>query len=203
MKTLFLQPNGRGATWQSVNVGFATGRWISVETEIKLNAPGQSDGEVRVYVDGALVIERTGLSDVRNANQTLPLNSIFVGGWYSNGGNNVASCVNPSPVSRRYIDDIVVRTSYIGPEATVARGTSCTSKAISFVTPLPGTTQIEYGPTASYGSSTPLDPNQVTTHSQTLTGLTSGRAYHYRVKSSWSNGYAYASPDYTFVADTN
>ena len=56
-------------------------------------------------------------------------------------------------------------------------------------------------PTAAYGSLTPLSSTPVLAHSQPLTGLTPGAAYHYRVKSTWSNGYAYVSPDYTFVAN--
>jgi hypothetical protein len=38
---------------------WATGRWVRVEQEIALNAPGQADGALRVWIDGALTINRT------------------------------------------------------------------------------------------------------------------------------------------------
>lgn len=33
------------------------GRWLSVEQEVKLNTPGQDDGVIRMWVDGALKVE--------------------------------------------------------------------------------------------------------------------------------------------------
>ena len=37
------------------------GQWVSLEQEIVLNAPGAKDGALRVWADGALVLEKTGL----------------------------------------------------------------------------------------------------------------------------------------------
>ncbi|HEX6273046.1 MAG TPA: hypothetical protein VFZ53_08400, partial [Polyangiaceae bacterium] len=204
MGTMYLQRNdsNNGTTYggQFPNVSFPRGQWISVETEMKLNTPGGSDGEVRVYVDGQKKIEATGLNYVRDAGDSLPINGVLMGGWYSNVAGNIAGCFNPDPLSRRYIDDVIISNRYVGPEPTVTRGSSCTEQVITFTTPLPGTTQVEYGLTAGYGSSTPVNATQTTAHSQTLSGLLSGKGYHYRVKSTWSNGYQYVSPDYTFVA---
>jgi len=201
MQSMYIQRNP-GVTFGGLfpAVVFPRGQWISVETEIKLNTPGSSDGEVRVYVDGQPKIEATGLNSVRDADDTMPINSLLMGGWYSNRLNTPSSCWNPSPVSKRYIDDVIVSSRYIGPEPSVTRGTTCTDQVVAFSTPVAGTTQVEYGQTSSYGSQTSVDSTQVTSHSQTLTGLMPGKGYHYRVKSTWSNGYAYVSPDYTFVA---
>jgi hypothetical protein len=184
------------AFWPQV---FNRNQWIAVEVELKLNRPGQADGEVRVYVDGVRKVEVTGRSDLRDASSTLPFNSLLVGGWYSNSD---PSCSAPSPnPARRYIDDVIISTAYIGPEPTNARGADATERVIAFPTPVAGTTQIEYGATATYGQSTSLDSAQVTSHSQTLHGLSAGASYHFRVTSTWSNGYRYVSPDYTFVAN--
>jgi hypothetical protein len=201
MGTMYLQRNG-GSTFGGLfpAVSFPRGQWVAVETEIKLNTPGAADGEVRVYVDGQRKIEATNLNYVRDANDNLPINSLLMGGWFSNGGNNLPDCIHPYAVSKRYIDDVIVSSTYVGPEPTVTRGTSCTDQIVRFTTPVAGTTQVEYGATASYGSQTPVNSSQVTAHEQSLTGLVPGKAYHYRVKSSWSNGYQYVSPDYTFVA---
>jgi hypothetical protein len=40
---------------------WSTGRWVRVEQEIALNAPGQSDGAMRIWIDGALTINRPGI----------------------------------------------------------------------------------------------------------------------------------------------
>jgi uncharacterized lipoprotein YddW (UPF0748 family)/chitodextrinase len=59
--------------------------------------------------------------------------------------------------------------------------------------------QVEYGLTASYGSSTTLDPAAVTAHAVQLTGLTRTTLYHYRVKSKDPAGNLTTSGDYTFT----
>ena len=38
------------------------GQWVSLEQEIVLNAPGAKDGALRVWADGALVVEKKGLA---------------------------------------------------------------------------------------------------------------------------------------------
>jgi hypothetical protein len=34
------------------------GRWVGIEQELRLNRPGQADGELRVWIDGELILER-------------------------------------------------------------------------------------------------------------------------------------------------
>ncbi len=63
--------------------------------------------------------------------------------------------------------------------------------------------QVDYGTTVSYGSSTTLNTTLVTSHSQTLSGLTVGTLYHYRVKSKDAAGNAAASGDYTFTTSSD
>lgn len=45
------------------------GQWVSLEQEIVLNTPGAKDGALRVWADGALVLEKTGLV-IRDKAQT-------------------------------------------------------------------------------------------------------------------------------------
>ena len=59
--------------------------------------------------------------------------------------------------------------------------------------------QVEYGLTTSYGSSSPLDGNLVTSHSVVLSGLNSNTTYHYRAKSKDTAGNLTTSPDDTFT----
>jgi len=56
--------------------------------------------------------------------------------------------------------------------------------------------QVEYGLDVNYGSSTTLNANLVTNHSQTLTGLTASTTYHYRVKSKDASGNLATSADF-------
>jgi hypothetical protein len=74
-----------------------------------------------------------------------------------------------------------------------------TGATISWSTDVPADSQVEYGPTTAYGSTTPLDPATTTTHSQPLSGLTANTTYHYRVKSRGQNGVLATSGDAVFV----
>ena len=73
------------------------------------------------------------------------------------------------------------------------------SVTITWKTDEPATSQVEYGLTTSYGSSTPLDTNLVTEHTQTITGLKSNTTYHFRVKSKDASNNEAVSGDYTFT----
>ena len=49
-------------------VEWPTGRWVSVEQEVRLNTPGKADGVVRVWIDGSLRVEDAAL-DLRGSDQ--------------------------------------------------------------------------------------------------------------------------------------
>ncbi|MEK7600082.1 MAG: redoxin domain-containing protein [Patescibacteria group bacterium] len=70
---------------------------------------------------------------------------------------------------------------------------------VTWNTTIPGTSQIEYGTTASYGKTTALDSSMVTSHSATITGLSPSTAYHYKVLSSDAEGNTVSSDDGTFI----
>lgn len=76
---------------------------------------------------------------------------------------------------------------------------------ILWKTDQPSSSQVEYGPTASYGSKTAVkdDPTSgqsmgVTTHGITVSGLTANTTYHYRVISKNKDGLESKSADATF-----
>ena len=66
-------------------------------------------------------------------------------------------------------------------DVTVLPGT--TTATITWRTDEEATTQVEYGPTAAYGNSTPLDEVPRKFHVATLYGLTAGSNYYYRAVS--------------------
>jgi peroxiredoxin len=71
--------------------------------------------------------------------------------------------------------------------------------AISWVTDKAATSQLEYGTTNDYGSTTPLNESLTTNHSITLTGLTPTTTYHFTVKSKDASENEAASQDQTFT----
>ncbi len=83
-----------------------------------------------------------------------------------------------------------------------ATGVTTTGATIGWTTDVASSSQVDYGPTTTYGSSTSLDATQVTTHSQAVTGLQPATLYHYRVKSAASGGTLAVSGDFTFTTAT-
>ena len=73
------------------------------------------------------------------------------------------------------------------------------SEVIGWTTDTASNSVIEYGLDATYGYSA-NDTNLVTSHQIILAGLTTNTLYHYRVKSTGSNGQTAVSGDFTFVA---
>jgi hypothetical protein len=54
---------------------------------------------------------------------------------------------------------------------------------ITWTTDVPADSQVQYGPTLAYGSSTPLDRTLVSNHSVTITGLARKTQYFFQVLS--------------------
>ena len=75
------------------------------------------------------------------------------------------------------------------------------SATITWTTNEASDSQIEYGTTVGYGSSTTLDTTKVTNHSQSLTGLAADTLYHYRVLSRDTAGNLATSGNFTFTTN--
>src|SRR5260370_4319683 len=58
---------------------------------------------------------------------------------------------------------------------------------VDWLTNIPANSQIQYGTTAAYGSSTPVNPTIVTAHKMALNNLAAGTLYHYCVISTDAN----------------
>jgi len=69
--------------------------------------------------------------------------------------------------------------------------------AITWTTNIAADSQVDYGTTTSYGSSSALDSRLVTSHTVTLSQLSAATTYHFRVRSSAAGSQA-ISGDYTF-----
>ena len=86
--------------------------------------------------------------------------------------------------------------------AVASSGLTTSGATIGFTTNEPTYHQVEYGPTAAYGTLTVADPTLRTSHSQVLTGLTAGAVYHYRVRVADASGNGTISGDFTFTTPT-
>jgi hypothetical protein len=78
-----------------------------------------------------------------------------------------------------------------------------TGATISWRTDVVADTQVEYGVTTTYGLLTPLNPSLVTSHSASLSGLSAGQTYHYRVLSRGQSDLLAISVDATFTTATS
>jgi hypothetical protein len=82
--------------------------------------------------------------------------------------------------------------------AITASGISISGATIAWTTDESSDTQVEYGLTTAYGSSTTLVSAMATSHSASLTGLASNTTYHYRVRSRDAAGNLTTGSDNTF-----
>src|SRR6185295_7908674 len=103
--------------------------------------------------------------------------------WSSDVGNTPPAPDTTPPV-----------ISAVGATAITTNGAT-----IGWTTNEAADTQVEYGTTTAYGSSTTLNTALVTTHAQTLSGLAPNTPYHYRVKSRDGATNLATSGDFTFT----
>ena len=90
--------------------------------------------------------------------------------------------------------DNTAPTITAGPSSSV----TTTSATITWTTNESATTRVDYGGSTSYGSSATTS-GYATSHSKTLTGLSAGTTYHYRVVSSDKAGNSILSSDTTLT----
>ncbi len=84
-------------------------------------------------------------------------------------------------------DQIMTSQAPVAPTiSSVSSGTpGVNSATITWTTDEQSSSQVNYGTTASYGSSTTLDSTQVTSHSVLISGLACGTTYHYQASSTY------------------
>jgi hypothetical protein len=69
---------------------------------------------------------------------------------------------------------------------------------VDWSTNIAANSAVDYGTSASYGSSTPVNSSMVTSHQVALSGLAIGTLYHFRVRSTDANNVTATSGDVTF-----
>jgi len=86
--------------------------------------------------------------------------------------------------------------------AVTSSGVTTTSANIAWTTNEPADSQVQFGTSTAYGSSTVVDPTLTLSHTAALTGLLPATTYHYRVISVDRGGNVTQSADFTFVTAT-
>ena len=86
--------------------------------------------------------------------------------------------------------------------AIAAGSITATTANVAWTTNEVSDSQVEYGLTNTYGSTTTIDGSMVTAHSVALSGLTASTTYHYRVLSRDATSNLTASSDQTFTTST-
>jgi hypothetical protein len=86
-----------------------------------------------------------------------------------------------------------------------AAATSATMNSIQvgWTTSAPATSQVNYGKTVSYGSTTGVNSTMVSAHQTGIVSLTPGTTYHFQVSSTDGNGNSATSNDMTFTTLTD
>ncbi len=122
-------------------------------------------------------------------------------------GSIVASDAAGNNVAASGSDGVVVVTGV--PDTTppvisqvAASWVGQTSAIVSWTTNEAADSQVDFGTTPSYGSST-TDASLITSHALSLTGLLPGTTYHYRVRSKDAAGNPAITGDYTFTTATS
>ena len=95
-------------------------------------------------------------------------------------------------------DTIVLDTTAPTISSRTATAITSSSSTITWTTNEPATSQVDYGVTTSYGSTTPLDQALVLAHSVQLSGLSANTTYNYRVRSRDAAGNERVSTNGTF-----
>lgn len=80
-----------------------------------------------------------------------------------------------------------------------ASSITASGATIAWTTNEASDSQVQYGATTAYGSTTMLDGSRVTAHTATLSALSAGTLYHYRVRSRDAAGNLATSGDFTFT----
>ena len=82
-----------------------TGRWVCIESHVRLNSPGKKDGVFELWVDGKLDASRNDI-DWHGAWNDYAINAVFLENYWNDGSVKRQS---------RWFDHFVIRTQPIGP----------------------------------------------------------------------------------------
>src|SRR5207249_1370685 len=107
-------------------------------------------------------------------------------------GNSTTAVATPVTVANGDVTPPLI-------SAAQASAVSSTGATVTWTTNESSDSQVEYGQTTGYGTSTPLGTAMTTSHGLSLAGLSPATLCHYRVKSRDAAGNLATSGDFTFT----
>ena len=116
---------------------------------------------------------------------------LFVMMWILGGCGSTSTTSTPPPQSGLIIANIGV-TSSTPSSATIIWSTNANA-----------TSQVDYGTTTNYGSTTAMDSNMVTSHAVALTGLAGNTLYNIRARSKDASGAEFFGSNFTFTTPSS
>ena len=119
----------------------------------------------------------------------------------SNGPSTLTVVARDAAGNTTTSSGVIVTVDNAAPviSAVSSFGIAATGATISWITNEPSDSQVEYGTTTAYGSTSSLNLALVTSHSASISGLTAGTLYHYRVRSRDAAGNLATSAEFTFT----
>jgi hypothetical protein len=160
---------GRGS-WS-----FATGRWQRISQYLKLNTPGQADGQFKVWLDGNLVYEVSNV-ELRTVD-SLKINGFLVHTFF---GGNDQSWASPKDQSIWFSDFSVKTGSLNLPQLQSSQSSSNVSNIISSASSLSSSIQQS---SAQISSSSSSESTSSASVSQTLQQPTPASQTNANIKS--------------------
>jgi chitodextrinase len=166
-------------------------------TQINLSWTASTDNVgvtgYRIYRNGGQITTTSGTS-YQDAGRSPSTTYTYRVAAYDAAGNLSAQSSQASATTPATPDTTPPVISSVASSGITSNGAT-----ITWSTNEASDSQVEYGLTASYGSSTTLKTNLVTNHSVVLSGLSASTTYHYRVKSKDAATNAAVSGDYSFI----
>ncbi len=159
-------------------------------------ARAQAGGERAIGTHVVVGVESMSSFDVTVAGEALPGSPVT-----SNSAGLLSFEVDDAGLPPGSNTVIIAQNGDLVIGGVVANQTTTSSAVITWSTNQPASSRVDYGTTLAYGSSSPEDPALVTNHSVTLTGLSAGTPYYFRVVSEDGGGGSAESGGHTFETD--
>lgn len=140
--------------------------------------------------------------NVFTAQKDVPPLHIPVNGGVYRYGTEATTFPTTVYLASNYWVDVLFQPSSTGAMTWISATQSSVKGStanVTWNTVVPSSSQVEYGPTTSYGNTTALGATPGNAHTVALSGLSAGAIYHYRVRSGDSDAVMAVGPDHTLA----